>query len=84
VLTLVVLGVVLGARWLYRRERGRSTPARRLLLAVVRTLVLVALVLAIAGPYREVVRTAEEKSHLVVLIDTSASMQNEDAYPAEE
>ena len=84
VLVLLVLGIFLGARWLYRRERGRSSPARRLLLAVVRTLVLIAVVLAIAGPYREVVRTAEERSHLVVLIDTSASMKNEDAYPADE
>ena len=84
VLTLLVVGLFLGARWLYRRERGSSSPSRRLLLACVRAAVLLALVLAMAGPYREQIRTSEEKSHLVVLVDTSASMRNEDAYPPEE
>lgn len=84
VLTLLVVGVFLGARWIYRRERGSSSPARRLLLAVVRAAVLLALILAMAGPYREEIRTSEEKSHLVVLIDTSASMHNEDAYAPDE
>jgi hypothetical protein len=84
VLALLVIAAFLGLRWLYRRERGRSSPARRLFLAGVRTLVLLAVLLILSGPYREEVVTSEEKSHLVVLIDTSASMKNEDAYPDEE
>ncbi len=84
-LLLVLAAVVfVGLRWLYRRERGRSAAWARVLLTGLRTLVLLAIVLLLAGPYREEVRTAEEKSHLVVLIDTSASMRNEDAYSAEE
>lgn len=83
-LALLVLAVLLGARALYARERGRSGPKARLLLACLRTAALVGLVLLLAGPYREEISTAEERSHLVVLIDTSASMQNEDAYPLDE
>jgi hypothetical protein len=83
-LALLVLAVLLGARALYARERGRSGPRARLLLACLRTAALVGIVLLLAGPYREEVTTAEERSHLVVLIDTSASMQNEDAYSADE
>jgi|GEM_PF-2015671 len=84
VLTVLVLGLLLAARWIYARERGSAGPGRRLLLAGLRVAALLLVVLLIAGPYREEVRTAEEKSHLVVLVDTSASMKNEDAYPPDE
>lgn len=84
-LTLVVVAVVLLARWLYQRERGTTGKAPRVLLGGLRALALLLVLLAMAGPYREEVRTSEDKSHLVVLLDTSASMANEDLYtPAEE
>ncbi len=84
VLTVLVLGLLVAARWVYARERGSASPGRRLLLAGLRVAALLLVVLLIAGPYREEVRSAEEKSHLVVLVDTSASMKNEDAYPPDE
>ncbi|MCA9316086.1 MAG: hypothetical protein H6806_05485 [Planctomycetes bacterium] len=80
---LVVLVVLLGAglRALYARERGRPPRGGRLLLALLRTASLVVLLLVLAAPYREITTTAEEKAHLVVLVDSSASMQVRDGYP---
>jgi hypothetical protein len=84
VLALIVVCVLLLARWLYAGERGAAGRGPRALLTGLRALALLLVVLAIAGPYREELRTAEEKGHLVVLLDTSTSMRNEDLYPPEE
>lgn len=83
-LVLVAGALFLGLRWLYRRERGRAGASVRALLAALRAAALVAVLLLLAGPYREEVRTSEDKSHLVLLIDTSASMLNEDGYGADD
>ena len=83
VLTLAALGLYVLARMLYRRERGRATPAARLALTVLRAGILFLILLLLAGPYREEVRITEERSHLVVLVDASGSMDERDRYDAE-
>ncbi len=84
ILTVVAIGLFFGLRALYQRERGGAGLAARLLLAGVRTLVFLLLLLVLAGPYREEIRTAEERSHLVLLIDDSGCMATTDRYPADE
>jgi len=84
ILTLAAIVLFLFFRVLYRHERGRAGRTTRLLLAGVRAAVLFLLLLVLGGPYREEIQTSEERSHLVVLVDTSASMDTKDRYPSEE
>jgi hypothetical protein len=84
VLTLVALVLFVGARALYRAENARAGGWGRLFLATVRAGVLFLVLLLLAGPYREETKTAEERSELVVLVDTSASMRTVDHYDPEE
>ncbi len=80
---LLVVLVIAGFFWVrsvYVRERGRSGRMPRFLLAGIRTLVLLLVVLILSGPFREETHTALEQSHLVVLIDSSASMRTKDRY----
>jgi hypothetical protein len=83
VLALLVAGIVLWAVSVYRRERGNLSPGARAGLASLRVLALLLPLLALFGPYRERVRKTFEKSRLVVLVDTSASMKTVDRYPPE-
>lgn len=80
-LTLIVIAGFLWIRALYARERGRAGPGARLLLAGLRTAVLLGLVLVLGGPFRYEEERAKERPHLVVLVDNSASMQVKDRYP---
>ncbi len=80
VLVLVAVGLFLFFRVLYRGERGRAGAGKRLGLALLRALILFLVILALSAPYREEVRIAEERSHLVVLVDASGSMQTQDRY----
>ncbi len=85
---LLTLLVVVGFFWirsLYKQERGRAGPLARHGLALLRLAALVAILLVLGGPFRLEERRAVEKSHLVVLVDSSASMNVKDSYePAEE
>ncbi len=83
-LTLAAIAIFFGLRALYRAERGGAGLPMRLLLAGVRTVVLLLVLLALAGPYREEVKVAEERAHLVVLVDASGSMDTQDRYPPDE
>ncbi len=83
-LVLVIIAAFLWMRALYGRERGRATRLQRLGLAGLRTIVLLSVLLLLSGPFREETRSTVEPSHLVVLIDSSASMQTIDQYPAKE
>ncbi len=80
-LVVIVAAVALGVRALIAREQGSAPRGGKSLLAALRTASLLALLLVLASPYREVTTTAEEKAHLVVLVDTSASMNVRDGYP---
>lgn len=79
IFTLSVL-LVLGVAAVYRRERGRLPPVPRIVLVVLRSLAFAALLLVLAGPYRETSTVAEERAHLAVLVDTSASMAVADGW----
>jgi uncharacterized membrane protein len=79
-LTLLVIVGFLWIRALYGRERGRASRAARFGLACLRTLVLLCVVLVLGAPYRQEETRAVEKSHLVVLVDSSASMNVKDSY----
>lgn len=84
---LLTVLVIVGFFWirsLYKQERGRAGPVARFGLAALRTLVLLCILLILGGPYRQEERRAVEKSHLVVLVDSSASMNVKDAYEREE
>ena len=83
-LALLVIVGFLGIRSIYAQERGRATPAGRFFLACLRTISLILIFLVLAGPYREERTTMTERSHLVVLVDSSASMSTKDSYPPEE
>ncbi len=83
-LTVIVVVGFLWIRSIYAKERGRAGRLPRLGLALLRTLVLVLIVLVLGGPYRQEERRAVEPSHLVVLIDSSASMKVWDKYEPEE
>ena len=85
---LLTVLVIVGFFWirsLYKQERGRAGPMARHGLALLRLAALVAVLLVLGGPFRVEERRAIEKSHLVVLVDASASMNVKDAYePGEE
>ena len=83
-LTVIVLIGFFWIRSLYARERGSAGRVPRFLLAVLRTVVLLLVILVLGGPYRQEERRTVERSHLVVLVDTSASMRVKDKYPAGE
>ncbi len=79
-LTLIVIAGFLWIRSLYRSERGGAGPLARFGLSVLRTVILVLLILILGGPFRQEERKVVERSHLVVLVDTSASMKVKDKY----
>lgn len=79
-LTLLIVVAAVWVRAVYMKERGRARPWQRHVLAFLRVAALVAILLVLGGPYRESTRTATERSHLVVLVDNSASMRVKDTY----
>jgi hypothetical protein len=83
ILTLVALGLFLLARTLYRTEKGRAPGWLRVALAGLRAAILVLLLFVLAGPYREEVSTIEERADLVLLVDTSGSMDTKDRYASD-
>jgi hypothetical protein len=83
-LTLLALLLLFAARALYATEKARAGRAARLALAAVRAGILFLLLLVIAGPYREEVTVADERSHLAILVDSSASMATVDRLEAEQ
>ena len=83
-LAVIVIAGFLWIRSLYRRERGNAGPLPRLALTALRVLVLLLVILVLGGPFRQEERRVVERSHLVVLVDTSASMQVKDKYPRAE
>lgn len=80
VLVLVVAPlVVLLSWWAYRREAD-VPPRARFLLASLRALAIAFFVLVLLGPFAEVYETRIVRSHLVVLLDVSQSMDTKDEY----
>jgi len=80
-LTVIIIVGFVWIRSIYAKERGRAGPWTRLGLSVLRTIILICVILVMGGPYRQEERRAVERSHLVVLVDASASMKVADKYP---
>ena len=80
---VIVPAVLLLAWWGYHREK--DVPLRsRLLLAGLRAGALLAFLLLFFGPYLEISRLRQVRSHLVVLVDSSDSMSTADRYVDED
>lgn len=71
---LVVVGLVAGAVWLYRREVTDVPKWRRYLMAGLRAGVFVLLMLMLLRPTVKVTTEGEVRRQLVLLLDASASM----------
>ncbi len=66
--------------WIYRREAESAPPGAKRLLSALRFAALAFVLLLLFQPYAETSVRRLVKSHLVVLLDTSASMEFRDAY----
>src|SRR5262249_38134693 len=77
-LVLLVIALALLVRWIYRRERQKVSRPWRILLGGLRIVAILLVALALFRPERGVSRVALDKSHLVVLLDTSSSMATKD------
>lgn len=82
VMIAVLVGVVWGTFWLYRRERTEGvTPRARYVLAGVRSAVLIVLLIVLMGPALAISTQRTIEPYVVVLVDESISMAIEDRYP---
>jgi hypothetical protein len=80
-IVVVLLAIVVAlVRWIYRRERQKVSRPWRILLGGMRIVAIALVVIALFRPEREVSEIAYDKSHLVVLLDTSSSMATKDRY----
>lgn len=77
---LLLLALALGVRWIYRRERQKVSRPWRVALGGLRILAVALVAGVLFRPEREIARVASDKSHLVVLLDTSSSMSTVDRY----
>lgn len=77
---LLLLAVAFGVRWIYRRERQKVSRGWRIVLGGLRILAIAIVAGALFQPQREVAEVAEDRSHLVLLLDTSSSMRTVDRY----
>lgn len=77
---LLLAALALGVRWIYRRERQKVSRGWRIVLGGLRILAVAIVALALFQPQREVAEVAEDRSHLVLLLDTSSSMNTVDRY----
>ena len=82
--TWVILLFAVGAVWLvfflYRREKGTATRARKAFLAVVRCLLLALIVFVLFKPILAVDKSELKQAYVVVLLDDSLSMRTKDSY----
>jgi hypothetical protein len=72
--------IILFVWWIYRREGQTATSTGRRVLAVMRIMAITLILLLVFQPYAETSVKKLVKSHLVVLLDTSASMEFSDTY----
>lgn len=76
---LIVPTALLFGWWAYRRETDVPNRARWFL-GGLRALALLFVALVLAGPYTTLTKTRTVQSHLIVMVDTSASMSTVDGY----
>ena len=86
--TWVILLFAVAAVWLvfflYRREKGTASAARKVALAVVRCLLLALIVFVLFKPILAVDKSELKQAYVVVLLDDSLSMRTQDRYQDEE
>ena len=75
---LAFAAAVYGIWWFYRREPAYCTRRRKLFLAALRALGLLILLVILAGPTLEIVKSDTVRSKVVVLVDVSESMSRVD------
>lgn len=80
VMVLVPLAIFVGW-WGYQRETELSR-SRRLTLSALRTTALLLFLIVLFGPFVQRSDTVTRKAHLLLLLDTSASMGTVDGYEA--
>jgi len=78
-LVILLLGLVAGVVWIYRRE-GSASPRAKATLATLRALTLLALVLVLLEPVLAVDQVETVQKTTVVLVDGSLSMTTRDRY----
>ncbi len=85
VMLALLVGVVYGTVWLYRRETTSGAPMRaRVWLAAVRSAVLILLLIILLGPALAINQHRDILPHVIVLVDDSASMTIRDRYADED
>jgi len=83
-LVLLLAALALGVRWIYRRERQKVSRGWRIVLGGLRLLAVAIVAATLFQPQREVAEVAQDRSHLVLLLDTSSSMTTVDRYRPED
>lgn len=80
VIMLIIPAIVGIVWWTYRGEGASAGRTAKRVLAVLRSLAIILVVLLLFQPYAETSIKKLVKSHLIVLLDTSASMEFVDSY----
>ncbi len=81
---VILLGVLMAATiWAYRSTRGRTGHAFRRLLIFLRTVILCLIALCLLKPFLTIYDTNPDDSYLLVMVDSSKSMQINDAIGGE-
>lgn len=81
---VLLAGLALLVRWIYRRERQKVSRPWRIVLGGLRLAAVALVALALCRPEREEARVARDKSHLVLVLDTSSSMATRDRHRPED
>lgn len=82
VMVLVPVAILVGW-WGYHRETDLG-PRRRLLLGGLRTTALLLFLVVLFGPFVQTSDTVTRKAHLLLMLDTSASMDTVDGYEGDD
>jgi len=82
IVLVIVPAVFLGVRFFYRREAGRLGKRPRVALGLLRITAILVVLAALFGPYAESIEGEYYKRHLILCLDTSASMGIRDTYAA--
>lgn len=77
---VLVAALALGVRWIYRRERQKVSRPWRIVLGGLRLLALAVVLATLFEPQREETEIVRDRSHVVLLLDTSSSMGTVDRY----
>jgi len=80
VIVLIVLGVILFAAFIYRKETGTASRRYKYFLAFLRTLIILAILFVIFEPVISTEVSEVRNSYVAVLLDDSLSMSFKDIY----